>query len=85
MNVPDEPDETCPKIDLVLATLAVIEMTPATRICLRDIMEKIRDANMALRQRAQFFEEEYGLKDEQLDKMTDERDKLEEELKSVAA
>lgn len=84
MNVPDEPSNTCPKIDNVLKI--VHEKIARHHLeCgrIERLMEEIRDANADLRTRAQFFEQLYGEKDSELDKMTDERDELEKEIKDL--
>ena len=78
---PDEPDETCPKIDKVIVALeALNKIAPDDMI---DLMEKIRSANADLRERAQFFEEQAGEFEEIKDKAEARADEAEGKVKDL--
>lgn len=82
MSVPDEPSNTCPLIDKVIddglekAEEAYAVLNDIDFSGLKDEMERIRDANSDLRERAGHFEDLCEQKDEELSKVTDERDAL---------
>lgn len=85
MNVPDEPPNTCPLIDAVIEQIQLVPASTAWMGMVRGIMETIRDHNDTLRKRAQFFEQEYGVKDEELDKVRDELEEANDRAKELEA
>lgn len=85
MNVPDEPDNTCPLIDEVIRYVKVVTLGRSFEEVKSKVavLEEIRSANADLRTRAQFFENEYGTKDEELDKAKDALEKAEARIKEL--
>ena len=82
MSVPDEPSNTCPLIDEVIdngldeAEKAFNILNDIDFSAMKDTMEEICEANADLRERMGHFESLCESKDEELSKVTDERDAL---------